>query len=377
MARVFRIKDKWYVDFWFEGKRIRKAASRTEAGARRRLAAELEKVDRGEFNPPGRLATKFCDFCQLYLERKRLAGKRSVVRMEDSIDHLREFFGNVKLTSIRPAAIEDYKDWRRGSTTRRKDADGNPMPVSGTTINRELAQLRNIFFKAIAWDKFHGQNPVLRVELYSENPRSPKILDDAEFEAIHNALPERLRPIMLMALNTVLRKDEILGLRWSEVDLERRTIIKPLAKRQRNREVVMNSWVYAYLEAARAARGDSEFVFNNPDTGTRYNNITKAWKTAVKNAGLPGYLFHSLKHLAATFLDSKGVGDAILVKIAGHSNATVTRHYTHPQQTATGQAMEYLAAKFAPPSGPDQIPDQSQGPCRTADTQSAQKTAVN
>jgi integrase len=376
MARVFQINKKWYIDLWFEGKRIRKVVGKSKAAAEKRLAAERVKIDRGEYNPPGSRATKFSDFCELYLERKRRDGKRSVDRMEDSIAHLKEFFGNIRLASIRPALIEEYKDLRRSMSTRRKDENGIPLPVSGATINRELAQLRNIFSKAIAWEKFYGRNPVLGVELNPENPQSPHILTDEEFEAIYNALPERIRPIMLMALNTVLRKDEILGLEWSEVDIDRGIIIKPLAKGQRNREVVMNSWVRAYLEAAKKQR-HSKYVFINPETGTRYSNIVKSWKSAVTKAGLPKFLFHHCKHNAATFLDSRGIGDAILVKIAGHSKATTTRHYTHPQRTATGKAMEYLAAKFAPPTLTDKKPDQRLDVYRAATPQPSEKAVVN
>lgn len=147
-------------------------------------------------------------FSEEYIEYGRdVARKRSWKRDALSLHHLNRYFGSFKLTAITPDDLMKYQ------SKRLKEG------VQPSTVNKELGCLKHLINIAKKRNKFVGDNPVSQVKFLEENNQIERILTFEEEVRLLSASPPHLRPIIVTALNTALRKSEILHLRWENVDL--------------------------------------------------------------------------------------------------------------------------------------------------------------
>ncbi|MCX6353494.1 MAG: site-specific integrase [Candidatus Aureabacteria bacterium] len=100
-----------------------------------------------------------------------------------------------------------------------KYKDREPRDVPMATVNRELSVLKHMFTMAINWGKAES-NPVKGVKLFKEENISQRILSDQEIEALLAFSCNHTRDMTLRALNTGMRRGEILNLKWEQVDLK-------------------------------------------------------------------------------------------------------------------------------------------------------------
>ena len=345
MARVFEVKGKkgtvFYLDYFLGGKRVRERFGKSKTKAQLALSQRLADIQAGLFNLPPSKRVVFRDFAKEYVEHKRIHGRRAIDRIENSLMRLGEFFGNHYLRQITPVSIEKYKESRLEK-------------VKGPTVNRELAALKNMFTVASKLGKYRGQNPVKGVEFFKENRRDAHILSHEEIEKLKAASPEYLRPVIMVALNTGMRKNELLNLRWENVDFDNDLICLPQTKSARNLKIPMNSTVRNILLSLKERNGQGKHVFTNPATGRRLRRIDHAFAAARKEVGLPEFWFHDLRHNALTLMAEAGASAAVLKEIAGHASITTTERYFHPQDEAKRRAVDLLTAVFQPHMEPDQ-----------------------
>ncbi|MCK4325507.1 phage integrase SAM-like domain-containing protein, partial [bacterium] len=216
---VFKKNGRWFIDYYYEGQRIRERAGETKKMAQDALATRRAEILQGRFEWRGKQApVNFREFAeQEYLPySKDKKGPNTYRRDQGLIAHLCDYFGRQNLSSITPEMIEKYMRWRR-------DGNSAKFKPAAATVNREVACLKNIFNMAIKW-KTAFKNPVREVKLYKEPKGSMRTLSWDEQKALLPACADYLRPIVLTALNTGMRKEEILSLAWDKVDFDKRLI---------------------------------------------------------------------------------------------------------------------------------------------------------
>ena len=201
----------WYIDFYYEGKRFtEKVGKVAKSVAEEKLDIKRSEVIRGEWKPK-KVRTPFDKFKEQYLEWSKANKKpRTAERDVVSLGPLHAFFGGKFLSEINPFLIEKYKQKRK--------EDG----VSVRTINIELACLRHMFNMGIKWGKVQ-KNPVSEVKLFKEPEGKDRILSAEEeiklLDAVRSSKrANHLEPVIMTALKTGMRKSEVLGLKWSNVD---------------------------------------------------------------------------------------------------------------------------------------------------------------
>jgi len=144
--------------------------------------------------------------------------------------------------------------------------------------------------------------------------------------------PSWLREIIVFALNTGMRRGEILNLNWKAVDLFRRTITVMESKNNEKRTIPINETVYTLLkEKSKVRLIDCDFVFHSPLSNLKLSNQTleRAFSKCVKKAKLENLHFHDLRHSFGTRLSQKG-GDALTIKaLMGHKTLIMTSRYVH------------------------------------------------
>ena len=94
-----------------------------------------------------------------------------------------------------------------------------------------------------------------------------------------------------MAVATGMRLEELLGLKWDQVDLDRKEVCLVVTKSKQPRVVPLSARAVAILVAAARGGHASPYVFTNPASGSRYKTIKRAFKTACRRAGVQGHTF--------------------------------------------------------------------------------------
>jgi integrase len=242
---------KWYLDFTFKGKRHRPFGGFTKEQAKNTLAKfRIELLDeklgfkKSNTGEPILFEKHADEVLELYSKKN----KRSWARDELSLASFKRFFKGQMIQNVGSADIERFKVQR--SAEFKRDIDPKKkIPISPATVNRELAFLKTVFNKAVEWGRLEN-NPAARVKKFREDNIKERILTDAEARQLIEACGPDLRPVIIIALNTGMRRTEILGLRWKNVDLRKGFIHIGVAdsKSGRSRNVPINYAVFETLK---------------------------------------------------------------------------------------------------------------------------------
>ena len=202
-----------------------------------------------------------------------------------------------------------------------------------------------MFNLAMDWN-IAEENPVQKVKLFSEkDAMKERNLTDTEEAELLTQSPDYLKPILVVALNTGMRRGEILSLKWKQVDLNKGYLRVEQTKSGRNRIVPINGYLHQELLKVKDLNGKSEYVFPNPKTGKPFTEVKKSFKSACKRAGIHDLRFHDLRHTFATRLIESGV-DLITVRdLLGHFSVRVTQRYTHSSQNQKKEAVKLLVRR--------------------------------
>jgi integrase len=162
-----------------------------------------------------------------------------------------------------------------------------------------------------------------------------------------------LRPVIVLALNTGMRRGELLSLEWERIDLMRRRIQILNAKTTSSeRSIPMNSTVYVLLCGLGQKRHSKLLFPSKRREGGRVLDLKKGFKKAVKLAGLPTIRFHDLRHTFATRLVQAGVDIITVQHLLGHARISMTARYAHSPDQARVAAVERLDGLFGSQSAP-------------------------
>ena len=341
---------RWYLDYRDAGgKRVQKLATNAATPEEAKLAL-FREVQRA-FDHEHAIAREkenasFKEFSVLYIENYAKVKKRSWRKSDVSHlkAHLLPYFGNMVLSEIRQFQIEQYIARRLKDRLIR-----NPKKaVQKSSINRELACMRKILNKAIDWG-YLTLNPMSKVTLFSEKDNlKERILSREEEQRLLAASPLYLKPILIVALNTGMRRGEILNLKWDQVDLEAQRIRVEVTKSGRVRYVDINSVLLAMLREHKNNNGLYPYVFVNPKTRKPLTDVKKSFDKTCKQAGISQLRFHDMRHTFASRLVESGA-DLITVKdLLGHRSVKTTERYTHSCQEQKRKAVESLVQQTDP-----------------------------
>lgn len=303
----------WYIDYYDGSRRIREAVGPDKKLAKEALRIRMGEVARRKFGIGGpKEPVLFDNFAQTYLEySKTNKGVLTHRRDRSLINNLLVYFSGQKMDAITPYSIEQYKLERL-------------KKVSKTTVNRELACLRHMFNLGIEWGKW-DVNPVQKVRFFKEEPTNFKILSFEEANRLIAHCSPHFRPLVVMALNTGMRRAEILNLKWKNLDLKNRIITVEKTKAHDIRRIPINDPLYKELIALPHY---SDYVFAHPN-GQPFKDFRKAFHNARKRAGLEHFRFHDLRHTFASQLVMAGEDLVTVQRLMGHKTIEMTMRYSH------------------------------------------------
>lgn len=329
---VYKRGTIWYIDYYAGYKRRRERIGPSKRQAEIVLKKRIVQVAENRFLEVEKYEKiKFEKMTDLYLENYSKPNKKSSRRDATSISNLKPFFAGKYLHEITPLDMEKYKKKRQ-------------FKVSNATVNREIGCLKHIFTKAIEWG-IVKKNPGKKVKLLRERNTRLRYLDEKEIKRLYDACAEHLKPIVTVALNTGMRKEEILSLKWKDLNFGSRIIYILDTKNSEKREMAMNDIVYIALLAIRRIP-DSPWVFCKKN-GERYGNVRKAFEGARKRAGIVDFRFHDLRHTFASHLVMAGVDLKTVQELLGHKSFEMTLRYAHLSPDHKKAALDILHKRLA------------------------------
>lgn len=139
---------------------------------------------------------------------------------------------------------------------------------------------------------------------------------------------KHLKPIVITALNTGMRRGEILSLTWDRVDLKHGFILLDITKNGERREIPINGTLLATFKGL-TRRLDIPHVFYDSKTGKPYQDVKKSFHSACKTAKIKDFHFHDLRHSFASQLVMAGIDLTTVKELLGHKTLTMTLRYAH------------------------------------------------
>ncbi len=353
--------------------RIVSSAWTCEADAVKALAARLQQVKDGHCTP--QTATQDVTLAALadrYLTYKGNTGKRSLKDDRRILTNrlLPDFGPGLPIRLLTEACIAQYEEQRVGK-------------VSGYTVCNELTILRHMLRLAKKWGLL---DRVPEIEMPKKPKGRTRFLSEEEIsrllKACQGSQNRFLLATVVLALNTGMRKGEILGLTWERIDLQadlgfsaKLTLYE--TKSGEPRGVLLNA---AAVQALTAIESDPEKrtgrVFtrtNGEDCGT----MRTAFESVVERAGIAHCRFHDLRHTAASHMVMRGRSLQDVKEILGHSDFRMTLRYAHLSQTHLRGAVDVLDGLTPMPAYVYTVPEElAQRSTHNAETNSTKTITV-
>ena len=222
---------------------------------------------------------------------------------------------------------------------------------SASTCNRYIATLRYMFTIAERDWEWIENNPVKKVVKLKEPRGTVRYLDEDEKERLLDECLKSRSPylylVVLIAMSTGMRLNEILTLTWRQVHFIQKCIILEKTKNGRPRRVPLQGLAYEKLrEFSRIRRLDTDLLFPKQGDSQNPAYIRDGWLLAVERARIKNFRFHDLRHTAASYFAMAGATARDLCDIFGWQTIQMAMRYAHLSDSHTSELAARMSEKF-------------------------------
>jgi len=345
--------------------------------ANKALAAFITEIENGESFKASKMTFK--QFVEQWLRDygdNALAPKTRARYLDMLESRIIPAIGSLKMHQVKP---QNFLSMYAGTRCANARKDGEAGGLSELTILHHHRLLHRIFSHAVYW-QIISFNPVSRVPAPKISRKELQVYDREQIDQLYEALgvaPDTFRLLVVMALNTGMRSEELTGLKWSRVDLEagrilvneirqwvlgvgevvrgtktdtprqvpisnplREELLKFRETRMRNKELLGNKW------------HDSDYVLVHADGKLVHPTTPCRWFAEFRRKhGLQEITLHGLRHTFATQLLAAGVPLAVVSAWLGHSQRSTTLNiYTHPSDKGFSMGVKMINDVLRPSS---------------------------
>jgi integrase len=311
---------------WVDGVRHAKSTQT----ANRRKAEDIDNQHKDEL----RLKNTICpdlapDMRFAELAARFLGTGSSKAWHTERLKVLLPYFGDFAIGKITKGAIRRYREERHSKKR-----------LTETTVNRDVQCLRHLLYWAVD-EGLLLANPIARIRLERERRTKKPVLSLAEEKLLLPAASPHLREIATIALDTGMRRGEILHQIWEDVDFDRGLLTVTHSKTPEGeaREIPLTQRVLTLLTEKRKESG-LIFTFE----GKAIFSLKTGWKAAIRRAGIRYIRFHYLRHTFNTRLMELGVTREVRMALLGHTFGDTHESYEHVELPLKRQAIKKLDA---------------------------------
>lgn len=255
----------------------------------------------------------------------------------------KEQLGAYSLASITPERIY--------STI--KAIEAIPTPSGATKSPGTLNRYLGVFSSALSFGVKNlgwlGSNPAFRVSKMTEPKGRVRHLSDNErirlLTEVKKASNPFLYPVVVLAISTGARRSEIMNLKWSDVDLDREWAELQDTKNGDRRGLPIKARALNLLRALRAEHYSDIWVFPNNENTAPFD-IRRSWDKAKKDANVPDFRFHDLRHTCASYLIMDGASLGEIADAMGHKTLQMVKRYAHISDTHKASVVEKMNNKI-------------------------------
>lgn len=319
----------WQIKFKIAGRPVRRSSGVTD----RTAAEELEQELRRNLWRQIKLGEKHFSWndavAQCTLEDSH---QPSWERTERSIERLNRFLDGSPLKEITRENIVKIRSALERHTY--AAAGGIKKPLSRATINRDLAVLRSIL-KRCAGDTRDGVNWEMldacpKVPLFRLDKVDPLWISRDQAHLLLGKFPPHTRGMMTMALATGMRRSNVTGMEWKRIDMKRRTYYVPASNAKGRKKGITVSLNSDAIDILKQWEGVHErYVFSFRKRAPIKQVATSMWRRVVKECGLEGVTFHSMRHSWASWHVQGETPLKMLQEMGGWATLEMPMRYAH------------------------------------------------
>jgi len=252
----------------------------------------------------------------------------------ERLRHVLPFFGGMKLAEVDKAAVRRYRKERHEAKN-----------IKVATANRDLSVLRRLLYFGLE-EGYIAVNPLARMQMERERRTKRPVLSVREEQILLLAASEHLARIIICALDTGMRRGEILAQQWEDFDFDHRILYVSHSKTPEGemREIPLTKRLHDLLLPMKQEKG---FAFTFRDEPLK--EIKRAWSAALRRSKLRHTRFHDLRHTANTRLTLAGVMQEVRRELMGHTlgkSRDVNDRYTNIQLPEKRDAIRKLEAWY-------------------------------
>lgn len=332
-------KVKFYVKYRVNGRQIKELVSKSIDEAKDADGKRRSQKREGRIFEivPGQKMT-FKELKSWYLDLESTKELKSFERVEDCLENFTKVFGEMLVGEIKPTDLESYQ-------LRREKQKASPA-----TIDMELVIAKTMANKALDNDLVGGRTikafKSIKRKLKRGSNSRDRLLTIEEYVGLLDVSPDYLKAILIIAMNTGMRKGEILNLRWSNIDLDKDFIrlASTETKEKQSKSIPINHNVKAAFSLIPQSDYHNSVIhyYGKPiAAGLRKSMITACKKIGIdygmKKAG--GLRFHDLRTSVKTYMLRAEVDKALRDTILGHSLKGMDIYYLKPTDQDLSEAI--------------------------------------
>ena len=337
MSRILKRGEIWYIDYIYKGKRVRRSLKTTSKKLAELALKDIDiQIAKEELNLSAPRKISFEKFCERFLSWYKIQNSKKSYKDYENlftatiIPHFQGYY----ISNINVEMIEKHKIMRSDK-------------IKPATVNKELTAIKHVFNKAIQWG-YQKENPVINVKKLRVSQKKYRFLSLDEINLVLTHCTEHIRPILLTAIHTGLRKSEVFRLEWKDINFESKILTvtakgEEHTKNYRNREIPMTDRL---IECLQNLPQNSNWVFVKEDGERFAGYIRRSLKSTVKDAGIPMFTFHDLRHTFGSHLAMEGIDVTTIQRLMGHANISTTMIYMHLAPDHLKGAINRLNSRF-------------------------------
>jgi integrase len=333
---LFKRGKVWHIKIRWKGKLIRRSTGARSKETARIIEAEI--IDRLAKNRWGKeeLAETilFRDVWEKYMrEEGKYKSNGTYKRALQSAKNFLTEIGELTLSQVTSGTLSDYK-------TKRLESG-----VTISTVVKELQFIRRVFSLCKREWQLTRQSPFEFFRMPTVNDQRVRFLEPGQFDQLLFKCPDWLKPMVMLARFTGLRRGNILNLTWSQVDLQQRVINLEHTKNGQRLTIPLCDTSYNVLVGLKDTKVihlDCPFVFYQNGKPFSPYQVSMAFKRACKRAEVKNFRFHDLRHDFASHLIQRGNDLYIVQNLLGHKDGRMTQRYAHLRVENLREAVESL-----------------------------------
>jgi len=340
MATIIRRGEKWQAKIRRDGFPAQSKTFKTKTEADSWARAQESEMDRGAWRDRSKADSttlfKLLERYAIDVAPTKRGAETEKIRLRTL---MRDDLAKYKLSALSPLILADWRDRRLSAG------------AAGSTVNREL----NIISAIMNWARrelmIEVENPVAAIRRPPQGQARERRLEGDEEQRLLESLDDHsgekgredgkkyrqgsrnpwLKPIIQFAIETAMRRGELLSLTWENVDTKRQIALLPLTKNGEARTVPLSSRAVAVLEGLPRDKDGVRPLQVGAVFPVTANALKLGFERAVKRAGLEDFHFHDLRHEATSRLAERLPNLIELAAVTGHKDLRMLKRYYHPR----------------------------------------------